>query len=62
MLIAAALLFALVLRVLYLHLQVAHAELIRRDTKGPLSYEGRQRTRYPPRSDSRKRCETNRES
>lgn len=43
MLIAAALLFALVLRALYLHLQVAHAELIRRDTKGPLSYEVRRR-------------------
>lgn len=43
MLIAAALLFALVLRVLYLHLQVAHAEMIRRDTKSPLSYEVRRR-------------------
>lgn len=43
MLIAAALLLALVLRALYLHLQVAHAELIRRDTKGPLSYEVRRR-------------------
>jgi hypothetical protein len=43
MMVAAALLFALALRALYLHLQVAHAELIRRDAKGPLSYEVRRR-------------------
>lgn len=43
MLIAAALVLALVFRALYLHIQVAHAELIRRDTKGVLSYEVRRR-------------------
>ena len=43
LLIATALVLALTLRALYVHLQVAHAELIRRDKKGALSYEVRRR-------------------
>ena len=40
----AALALALVLRALYLHLKVSHAELMRRDAKGSLIYEVRRHT------------------
>lgn len=43
MLLIATALILLALRALYLHLQVAHAELIRRETRGALSYEVRRR-------------------
>jgi hypothetical protein len=43
MLTVTALVLTLVLRALYLHTQVARATLIRRETKGVLSYEVRRR-------------------
>jgi len=43
MLIVSALVFALIFRAVFLQMNVAHSELIRREAKGVLSYEVRRR-------------------